>query len=226
MSPRPIAATGCFRGCGVRSVGCLVLAVVLIAVALGFDVVVAPWAYSLFGRPTLTGGWVGTFTTPSGIHFALYLELDRGAGGEGSSQFQGELFSGRGYWCDNRGRHVDNGPLDGSVPIFSGYTGTIAPVAISMDNGNTAPPGLLPVAFHGEWQGDTLTVKPSLAVWTGQGMQSSSSNPDQNRPITVTMSKGDLEVYRSACAQLGSLRPPPYFQENRNIESEAASHTG
>lgn len=180
------------------------LAVLLVAVAFGSDVLVAPWAYSIFGRPTLTGDWLGTFTTPSGIHYALYLELDRGPlGGEGSSEFQGELFSGRGFWCDNRGRHVDNGPLDGSVPIFSGYTGTLAPVAISIDNGNTAPPGLLPVAFHGEWRGDTLALKPDLVIWTGHSMQSSSSDPDQNQPVTITFKKAGLEAYRSACAQMG-----------------------
>lgn len=191
------------RGCGVRAVGFLVLAVLAGAVILGFDFFDAPWAYSLFGRPTLTGGWTGTFTTPSGIHFAVYLELDRGPGGEGSTQLRGELFSGRGYWCDNRGRHVDNGRLDGSVPMFSGYTGSLAPVAISIDNGNAAPPGLLPVAFHGEWRGDTLTLRPALAVWTGNSMQTSSSNPDLNQPITITLKKGGLDSYRSACAQLG-----------------------
>ena len=84
MSQRlPSARDGSAHGCVGRLAGFggLLLAIaVIVVVCWGFTVgldalLVAPWGYPLFGRPTLAGYWVSTFTTPSGIHFALYLRL-------------------------------------------------------------------------------------------------------------------------------------------------------
>src|SRR5689334_3001467 len=86
------------RGCGRQFAGCLLLPFVIAALILvvwgamvGLDaLLVAPWGYPLFGRPTLAGHWVSTFTTPSSINFALYFELERArdAGGGAMSDEQ------------------------------------------------------------------------------------------------------------------------------------------
>jgi hypothetical protein len=204
MSTGP-SARGCVRAGGTPVRGCvgvvIALGIVILAAGVlitGLDSLTAPWAYPLFGRPTLTGHWVGTFVTPSGIHFALYLELERGEAGSGEFR---DYFGGRAHWCDDRGRGLENSPVEGSVPPFSGYTGSVEDVQIHIDMGSSPPIGLLPMNFRGEWYQNTLTLQPDLAFWTGSAFQSSTSNPDQSRPITMSMKKAEVNTYRSACAQ-------------------------
>lgn len=202
MRPGSVSGKGCLLPGGRSVGGCLVLVILAVALVLGFNVLERPWAYPLFGRPTLTGNWVGTFTTPSGRHFALYLELESNPfTGPGSSELRGDLFDGRAYWCDDHGRHVENSPMSGSLPMFSGYTGIVGPIAIHIEPEKTSPLGLWPANLSGEWRLDTLTLAPNLVIWTGSGMQSSSNDPDQTQPITISLKKAELDVYRSACAQ-------------------------
>ncbi len=208
MSSHRVSGTGCFRGCGVRTGGCLVLGILLLALVLGFDILEAPWAYPLLGRPTLTGHWAGTFTSRTGTRFALYLELDRGPLLGGSSRERGEWIDGRAYWCDDRGRHVENNPLSASVPMFSGYEGSLEPVVIHIEPGKTAPQGLWPVNLRGEWHLDTFTLTPDLVTFTGHSLQSSTSDPDQAQPVTFSLKKAELDAYRSACAQWGGALLP------------------
>ena len=188
---------------GVRALGCLGLGVLCVALWLGFDNLEAPWAYPLFGRPTLPGHWAGTFTTPSGIHFALYLELERGTGLAAPvlSESDEEL-SGYANWCDERGRRVERNPLSATVPQFAGFSGVVEPVLIHIEPEKNAPVGLVPVNLRGQWQGDTFTLQSELSVWTGNSLQSSSSNPDQSQPTTIVMQKAEVEAFRSACARL------------------------
>ncbi len=175
----------------------------------GMDaLLVAPWAYPLFGRPALAGHWAGTFTTPSGIRFALYLELERAldAGGapESDEERGAELIGGRANWCDDRGRRVENTPVHGSVPSFSGYTGSADAVAIQIEAGSPPPVGLLPTVFQGQWRGDTLTLQPQFSFWTGSAFESSSSNSDQTRPMTVILKKAELDTFTSACGRFAN----------------------
>jgi hypothetical protein len=159
MIPRPASDQGCLRAIGTRVLGCFVLLIALGVLVLAFggitrglDALAAPWAYPLLGRPTLTGHWAGTFTTPSGIHFALYIELERATdpgGGPMSDEVLGEPISGRADWCDDRGRHLENSPVSGSVPPFTGYTGSAEQVSIQIEAGHPPPVGLLPTSLKG-----------------------------------------------------------------------------
>src|SRR5512141_1185925 len=61
---------------GRRRLTRLVVLCLAVPVVAGFfyalDALVdAPWAYPVFGSPTLTGAWMGEFTVPSGARFAL-----------------------------------------------------------------------------------------------------------------------------------------------------------
>ena len=51
-----------------------VIAVVLV-LPLGIQAVFRPWARSFTGAPTLTGGWYGEGTTPSGQKEVIYLTV-------------------------------------------------------------------------------------------------------------------------------------------------------
>lgn len=193
-----------------RSVGgclgvILVIALGLVALQafeLGGDALTAPWAYAIFGYPTLTGHWAGTFTTTSGIKFALYLQLERATASSSEAQAI-EYINGRADWCDNQGRHMENVTLSGNVPSFSGYAGSADKVSIHLDEGSSPPLGLLPNNFHGKWDGDTLTFISDFSYNTGNGFQYSDSNPDQSHPVTLSLKRAEIETFRSACAQFG-----------------------
>lgn len=204
------------RGCASRIGGCVVGLVAIAVMIVGFwgftrvvdMLLVAPWGYPLLGRPTLAGHWVSTFTTPSGIRFALYLEiaraLDEGGGTLSDENHGTELISGRAHWCDDRGRHLENMPVQGSVPSYSGYDGSAERVVILIETGKSPPVGLLPSHFEGQWRTDTLRLKPDFSFWTGSAFQSSSSNPDQTQPMTVVLHKGEVAEFRAACARWDS----------------------
>lgn len=62
-------------GC-LRSIASLIgLLILSAAFLLGFDYLVAPWAWGFFGRPTLTGEWIGEFRLPGGQRGAAYPNL-------------------------------------------------------------------------------------------------------------------------------------------------------
>jgi len=202
-------------GCLAQLIGCVAvlasLALIVVtawALTAGADaVLVAPWGYSLFGRPSLAGHWVGTFTTPSGIRFALYLELERAkdeGGAPVSDDALGELIEGRGSWCDDHGRRLENTELHGSVPPYSGMDGSIDRLTLQLEAGKTPPLGLLPTQLDGQWQGDSLILQPGFSFWTGAAFQASTSNQDQTRPLTITLHIGEAAEFRAACARWGT----------------------
>lgn len=192
---------GCFGGL----VGLVVIIGAVFVFTTGADAIDAPWAYSYFGHPTLTGHWAGTLTTTSGIKFALYLDVQRNGGdsseGDGKSR---AYFIGSGSWCDNHGRYVQSTALGGSVPTFTGYGGSADDIDFHLDTDKTpAPLGLVPNNFHGKWEGDTLILISDFSVNTGSALEYSDSNPDQSQPVTFRLKKAEIETFKSACAQLG-----------------------
>ncbi len=200
MGPHSKSSAGCLRSTGTRGLGCLVLLFLAAVAWLGFDTLEAPWASPFLGRSTLTGQWMGTFTSPSGTHFALYLDLQRtGSSGE----YSGDLLDGHGYWCDDKGRTVENNPISGTVPMFSGYAGSVDNITVHIEPAKTDPQGLYPVNLSGKWTLDTLTFMPELSIWTGNSLMSSSNDINRTQPFTVTMKKADLNAYHAACAKLG-----------------------
>ena len=212
MSQSSGSSGGLLRSGGGRVLGCVGVLVVLAALVVGFqlfengaDTLAAPWAY---GNPTLTGDWEGTFTTPTGIRFAMFIEIERArdkGGAPVSDDYIGEIMGGRGDWCDNHGRHLEDSPVFGSVASYTGFGGKVDNLDLKLQSGdppgNPPPEGLLPAQFHGSWNGDTLTLKPEFSFWTGTAFQAS-DNPDQTQPMTITLERGDLDTYRSACAKL------------------------
>lgn len=199
------SAGGRLRGCLGVIIVLPLLVVGIWVLTQGLDSIAAPWAHAPFGGPTLTGHWVSTFTMPSGLKFAVYMEIERPNGGEDETTDQnaGEIISGRAAWCDSQGRHVDNGVLTGYVPSFTGYNGNADKVTLEIDPGKPPVKGLLPSDFHGQWHGDTLTLGTEFAVWTGDSMVGSTADPDQYPPTMVVFKHGERDAFQAACAKLG-----------------------
>ncbi len=161
----------------------------------------APWAYSLLGRPTLTGAWQGAFQTASGLKFAIRLDLRHDVLTNGRPYIQnyaGGLITGEASWCDSKGRCALNIPLHGAVPILTGYNGSADRVELDLDSASRPQKGLLPDIFTGTWQGNSLVLKPTFSFWTGSTYDYSRNNPDLSTPISVTLRKVNETAYRNA----------------------------
>ncbi|MGE5072482.1 MAG: hypothetical protein ACM3MF_03565 [Anaerolineae bacterium] len=199
------------RGCLIGLIGvCLLVSVASGLVYLGDAFFDAPWAYPLFGRPTLTGTWEGEFTTPTGVQFAVFLNLRRDAlanGAPSSQEFQGALLSGKASWCDNTGRTAPNIPVGGAVPVRTGANGKADRVEIDLESAIHPQPGLLPAMFKGKWEGDTLVLQPTFSYWDGKTFDYSSNNPDLNNKITVVLKKVKYGAFPQACSTLNGTPP-------------------
>jgi hypothetical protein len=171
----------------------------------GWDALLAaPWAHPLFGRPILTGSWTGEFTSPTGIKFALYLDLERAKRPDGrydTERSLGAILTGQAQWCDNQGRHAEDIPLGGSAPSFAGFNGSLAGLHLALDRASHPQVGLMPDEFDGSWQTDTLTLTPTFLVWDGSDYVISSSNPDLTQPITIVLKRGDQNAFKALCNQ-------------------------
>lgn len=192
------------------------IAVCLVAlIASGFSFAAdaafdAPWAYSIPGGQTLTGTWEGAFTTPSGIRFALFLELHRPVLANGSPQMQdyrGALLAGEASWCDSQGRAASRLPVTGAVPAFTGFNGSADRVEIDLENGDDPQRGLVLLNLQGSWAGDTLTLKPMFATWNGSTYVYSGDNPDISGRITIVLKKVRYDAFPAACGTLKGAAP-------------------
>jgi len=199
----------CLRGCLVDLVLVCLAVPLLAALGYGLDaVLMAPWAYALNGRPTLTGGWMSEFTAPAGARFALFLSLQHkwlSTNEDSATEPFSGVISGQGSWCDDHGRHGDNIPLDGYVPVHLSYHGAASQVEIDLQSAQTPQPGLQPAYFHnGHWNADTLTLKTDFIFWDSEkrAMVSSTSDPNLNGPPVIVLHKADEAAYSAACARL------------------------
>ena len=202
-SPRKRRSGPC--GC---ALGMLVLLggmfILLTALNVGWDALLAaPWAHPLFGRPTLTGSWVGEFTSPSGIKFALYLDLERAKRPDGRYDTErglGAILTGQAGWCDNQNRHAENIPLGGSAPSFAGFNGSLDDVHLTLERASHPQAGLLLDEFDGNWQTDSLRLTPTFLVWDGSDYVISSGNPDLTQPISILLERGDRAAFEALCS--------------------------
>lgn len=212
---RPVRVRRPRRRAGLRFltglIGACVLAVLVTGIGYAADAMyAAPWAYPILGRPSLTGNWQGTFTTASGIKFAVFLELHRPVLASGPApleNYQGALLTGTADWCDSQGRLAKYLPVTGAVPTASGSDGTADRVEIDLDNGSSPAPGLLLMSLRGKWSGDSLLVKPMFGTWNGQTLVYSADSPDMGGQVTVTLKKVQADAFPQACGTLLGVAP-------------------
>lgn len=164
----------------------------------------APWAYPISSRSTLTGTWVSEFAMPSGTRFALFLDLRHplltNAEPQGVRELNG-LITGQASWCDDRGRHGDDIPLQGYVPVLTGYHGSASKVQIDLQSTRHPQPGLQPVTFSGAWDSDALVLESTFFFWDSQA-QVLVNNPDVASRPTIVAQKTNEAWFRAACAGL------------------------
>lgn len=169
---------------------------------------IAPWGYATGGRPVLTGSWVGTFALPSGLEFALYLDLKHDAFSFGQpmiESFIGARLSGDASWCDSGGHQALDVPLSGAVRLLSGYNPSAGDLEIDVYSEVQPAVGLLPDVFTGSWQAGALVLRPTFSYGTGKAFEYTRDNLDLTAPLLVRLHRGDEVAFRELCVSIGSV---------------------
>jgi hypothetical protein len=199
---RPVRAGG---GCLMRSLLSLIAVIVVgSAVAVGFDYLSAPWAWGFFGKPTLVGEWVGTFTLPGGQQGAAYLNLNHPIpsyySSGGNSTFSSNLREIRGT--------AESCLAAGGVQIYNVFGDAATngkDVTMNFEANKPTVPGYALQDVRGAWGGDSLTLSGGFTTILDTA-DSTLSNPDdanQSQPTTIAFHKGGLADFEHACQGLG-----------------------
>ncbi len=189
-------------GCLVRNVaGLLGLLILGVAFLVGFDYLVAPWAWGgYFGQPTLIGEWVGTFTLPAGQRGAAYLDMAHNP----NRDFEGSRIG------------PPRAPLNGTaqscfsasdIQIYTlsgGANASADNILLGFGANKPTVPGYALQDLKGAWDGDTLTLSGTFTViLDAQDSTRVSSEPNETQPTTIVFHKGSQRDFESACQTLG-----------------------
>ena len=194
-----------FRGvfCGflklVAAMAVMVLALILL-MAGGEALWLAPWAYSLGGRPVLVGSWVGRFRAPSGAAGAVYLDLHhsvgdgiggrRSTGGSGNPKPHGEA-----RWCFLSGaRRVY--ALSGIASANAGH------IVVHPDSDLTPVEGVHFATLAGSWTGEHLQLAGTGRTFHVGKWLFSPHTADGKTATQFAMQRGDISAFESACGHL------------------------
>ncbi len=196
------------RGCLLIAGAICLLIPLFAAIRYGWDAAVdAPWAYTLWHKQTLTGTWLGTFSLPTGLDFALYLDVRHDVLALGKLTLKGATggaISGEASWCDSDGRQALHLPIQGGVPLFAGYNDSADGLEIIIHSTVQPDIGLLPDIYAGKRQAGTLLLQPSFSSNTGRAFAYSRDNLDLKAPILITFHKADEVAFRAACISIGA----------------------
>ncbi len=192
------ARQGC--GCLHGIVGLVLFFVLGSAFVVGFDNLVAPWAWGWFGRPTLTGEWVGKFTLPAGQRGAAYLNMSHNP----NYDFQGSRLgpnlprlSGTAQDCFSASS-IQNFVLDGSASSGGDNVG------LSFRAQKPTVPSYALHELKGAWKNDALSLSGMFTtILDTQGSTQVNSAPNQTRPTTIVFTKGNEADFKKECQSLG-----------------------
>lgn len=183
----------------IKVIGILVLA---LAFAAGADYVDAPWSWGLFGQPTLTGEWVGTFTLPAGQHGAAYLNLTHDHNftrdvRDSYSIHNLPPFNGTAQGCIGKGGVQ-------AYSLYGGATSDGRDVEMVLQAQKPTVPNYALHELKGSWNEDKLTLAGTLTtILDSQGSTLSKSEPNQSQPTTIAFHRGGQADFEIACRTLG-----------------------
>jgi hypothetical protein len=198
QSSRRGAGGGCL-GNVVRLVGILVLAVIFIA---AFDYVDAPWSWGLFGKPTLTGEWVGTFKLPQGQIGAAYLNLTHDHNPTYDTRHTYSIhnlppFGGNGQGC------IGTSGVQAYL-IDGGSAANGLDVEMTLQAQKPTVPNYALHELKGAWAGDSLTLAGTFTtILDTKGSTLLKSESNQTQPTTIKFHRGDQADFENACQTLG-----------------------
>lgn len=183
------------RGCLTTLLVLVLVVGVVLGIEYGVDYLLfAPWAYGIFGQPTLTGNWKGTVKTHSGLQYTFYLQLDRNRDSDGvptSTRGNADL-DGHLSWCAR-------GIPSTTASVFGFANRSASAITLEANEIRNPPQGLYPLDFHGSWHAPTLVLRVTFSLVRGHGYVYSSAIPDEVHPVRLTLHKRGQSAYQEVC---------------------------
>ncbi len=171
-------------------------------------VALTPWSLSLTGGPTLTGEWLGYFTTPTGGRHWLWLEIDHPLG---DGCYDCPPIEGRVETCDRTGSVVRYS-MWGDVENWRGTR-----VSLKTREEEPAKSEVRLLFLAGEWDGNALRMTTTLVApgytttthWEKNeaGVETTRTidgHPDTLAPIKFVLSHGTKDAFEARCARVRS----------------------
>jgi len=200
-------------GCLSRLLGVVSLALLVGIGAWLWDALIeAPWAHSLpgligrddGGRGTLTGSWLGAFTSPSRqLHGVLELKIDRRQWGS-SGRTRGVTapsypdFAGTARLCGLSTDPTTTGP--GPLWGYANRDGSLVHVVLHFAPGHVWNLG----ALNGAWNRDAGTLTLAGKLNNNGGTASGGTPADDHQPTTITLTRSaEHDTFEQRCAALG-----------------------
>ncbi len=189
---------GCLASLG-QVIAVLILGLAFVAV---FDYLDAPWAWGIFGHPTLTGGWVGSFRLPEGQRGVAYLNLthDYNATHDVRDAFSIHNlppFEGQAQGC------IGQGGVQ-SYSLYGGATGNGQDVEVVLQAQKPTVPNFALHELKGTWEGAKLTLAGTVTtILDTKGSTLVASEPNQTQPTTILFHRGSPADFAQACKTLG-----------------------
>jgi hypothetical protein len=186
-----------------RFLGVIVVCLLGLATMPLLEAAFTPWARSLSGGATLTGTWVGNYTTPTGARHALWLELSHAMSDDCANcpSIDGQIET-----CGRAGLNV-NYEVWGGVENWSG-TRFLLKTREAGDGESELRLGIL----NGIWEADELRltmtlVAPGAATTTRwerneAGEETTTridGHPDTLEPIEFSLAPGTKRDFEALC---------------------------
>jgi hypothetical protein len=165
-----------------------------------------PWGYANSGSPPLVGTWVGPFTTRSGKHLAMLIDIELVELGRGRRYTpiirtrRHAWLEGRVLVCDGPGRvrrlEASGEPADNQASRFH--------LATSPADTASPPEGLAPSHIYGRFDGsDTLALEASLYLRRDGSAITSTADADTGLQRTpFTLRRGTETTFHALCGEL------------------------
>ncbi len=190
-------------GCLHNIVGIIGILILGIAFSAGFDYVLAPWSWSILGRPTLTGEWVGSFRLPEGQRGVAYLNLTHNPNPDYDVRDSYSIhnlppFNGNALGC------IGNGGVQ-NYSLYGGATSSGQDVEMTLQAQKPTIPNFALHELKGAWDGVNLTLVGTVTtILDTQDSTLVKSEPNQTQPTTIILHKGGRADFVRACQALGS----------------------
>ncbi len=189
-------------GCLANLAKMILFLILAVAFILVFDYMDAPWSWDLFGHPTLTGEWVGTFKLPAGQAGAAYLNLTHNHDvtydvRDAYSLHNLPPFDGTARGCLSV-KGIQN------YKLYGGATSSGKDVEMSLQALKPTIPNYALHELKGAWDGTILTLSGTFTtIVDAAGSTLVKSEPNQTQPTTILFHKGTSADFEKACETLG-----------------------
>ena len=161
-----------------------------------------PWAYASSGKPTLSGTWVGSLTTATGLPRGVMIQMDLPRIGatrrRKSRRTRNVRLEGTAQTCDERGQ-VRSFTVEGRPTKRDASRLTLG----LLPSEKPAPDGLTLSNLDGVWDlGSTVHMQAGFYVAKDGGSISGAEYPDTEKKAQLHLTRGGDREFRAVCERV------------------------